>query len=297
MQPRSELRRLFDGRVKAGEARTVIEKDYAVSYVLAGIAAVPELYDIALFKGGTSLRKAYFANYRFSVDLDYTLTKRLPCEQVKSYAVAAVRRAEELLQERGPFGLEVREVPHRDEHEHGQCEFKVDVRFPWMRSANCVLKLELLPSPPEVIVGTPQVRDLLHVGFDERLEAKIRCYELREIVAEKLRGFLQTGRRFDELAAGKRTFVLARSRDLFDLAQLYRQTTYPIDWASVRKFLEPKAKAYGLAFAGLDDFLDSRVLDGMRRNWDGQLADFVSPLQAFDECLATHEELLGKVFS
>ena len=288
---------MFDVRGSAGEVRDVLQKDYALSYVLAGIASVPDLYNIALFKGGTSLRKAYFEKYRFSVDLDYTLTKRLPCDQIKAYIVAAARRAQDLLQERGDFALEVRDVPHRDEHEHGQCEFKIAVRFPWMRAVTtCVLKIELLPSPPEVIVGTPQERDLLHSGFNEELSAKMLCYELREIVAEKLRGFLQTRRRFDEMAAGKRTFTRSRPRDLFDLAQLYQQTTYSIDWASVRGFLEPKANAYGITIDGPEDFLDSRVLDDMNRNWNGQLEDFIRPLPTFEECLAVHKELLGKVF-
>lgn len=296
MQPRSELRRIFDGRAKAGEARNVLEKDYALSYVLAGIAAVPDLYNIALFKGGTSLRKAYFGNCRFSVDLDYTLTKRLPCEEVKTLIVAAAQRTEELLQQRGDFGVEVRDVRQLEDHEHGQCAFKIDVRFPWMRAASCALKIELLPSPPEVIVGTPQERDLLHVGFDDRVQAKMRCYELREVIAEKLRGFLQTARRFDEKDAGKRDWVRARPRDLFDLALLYQQTTYAIDWPSVRGFLEPKATAYGLTIKGPEDFLESRVLDGMNRSWKGELEDFIRPLPTFEECLAIHKELLGKVF-
>ncbi len=298
MQVRSDLRRIIDTRVKRGELRDALQKDYALSYVLAGIALVPDLYDIALFKGGTSLRKAYFEDYRFSVDLDYTLTKRLPCDQVKAYIVAAAQRAQELLQERGDFAVEAREVAHREGHEHGQCDFKIAVRFPWMRGmTNCVLKIELLPAPPEVIVGTPQDRDLLHVGFDEDLKAKTRCYELREIVAEKLRGFVQTRRRFDQMAAGERTFARSRPRDLFDLSRLLQQTRYAIDWKSVRGFVEPKAAAYGITVKGPDDFLDRRVLDDMNRNWTGQLEDFIRPLPTFDECLASHRELLGKVFA
>ena len=35
----------------------VIEKDYALSYVLAGIALQPELSNSLVFKGGTALKK------------------------------------------------------------------------------------------------------------------------------------------------------------------------------------------------------------------------------------------------
>jgi len=48
----------------------VVEKDYALSYVLAGIASQPALADTLVFKGGTALKKLVFGDYRFSEDLD-----------------------------------------------------------------------------------------------------------------------------------------------------------------------------------------------------------------------------------
>jgi hypothetical protein len=47
-------------------------RDHALSYLLAGIAAVPELAQGVVFKGGTALRKCYFAGYRYSEDLDFS---------------------------------------------------------------------------------------------------------------------------------------------------------------------------------------------------------------------------------
>ena len=44
-------------------------RDHALSYVLAGIAGVAPLVWHAVFKGGTALRKCYFAGYRYSEDL------------------------------------------------------------------------------------------------------------------------------------------------------------------------------------------------------------------------------------
>lgn len=51
----------------------VIEKDYVLGWLLAGIAADPELSDCWIFKGGTCLRKCYYETYRFSEDLDFTV--------------------------------------------------------------------------------------------------------------------------------------------------------------------------------------------------------------------------------
>ena len=52
---------------------TQIEKDYVLSWLLLGIAKNPILSVILVFKGGTVLKKAYFPEYRFSEDLDFTL--------------------------------------------------------------------------------------------------------------------------------------------------------------------------------------------------------------------------------
>jgi predicted nucleotidyltransferase component of viral defense system len=51
----------------------VVEKDYVLGWVLAGIANHAELHDSWVFKGGTCLKKCYFETYRFSEDLDFSL--------------------------------------------------------------------------------------------------------------------------------------------------------------------------------------------------------------------------------
>lgn len=50
----------------------VIEKDWALGWVLAGIAAHPQL-STWIFQGGTCLRRSYYETYRFSEDLDFTV--------------------------------------------------------------------------------------------------------------------------------------------------------------------------------------------------------------------------------
>jgi predicted nucleotidyltransferase component of viral defense system len=51
----------------------VVEKDYVLGWMLAGIYANPELRESWVFKGGTCLKKCFFETYRFSEDLDFTL--------------------------------------------------------------------------------------------------------------------------------------------------------------------------------------------------------------------------------
>jgi predicted nucleotidyltransferase component of viral defense system len=51
----------------------VVEKDYVLGWILAGINAHEELAESWVFKGGTCLKKCYFETYRFSEDLDFSL--------------------------------------------------------------------------------------------------------------------------------------------------------------------------------------------------------------------------------
>ena len=50
----------------------VVEKDYVLGWLLAGLAELP-LREHWIFKGGTSIKKCYFETYRFSEDLDFSL--------------------------------------------------------------------------------------------------------------------------------------------------------------------------------------------------------------------------------
>jgi predicted nucleotidyltransferase component of viral defense system len=50
----------------------VLERDYCLAWLLAGIAE-SEIRAILGFKGGTALKRCYFGDYRFSEDLDFNL--------------------------------------------------------------------------------------------------------------------------------------------------------------------------------------------------------------------------------
>jgi len=51
----------------------VVEKDYALGWLLAGISQSKELGTNWVFKRGTCLKKCFFETFRFSEDLDFTL--------------------------------------------------------------------------------------------------------------------------------------------------------------------------------------------------------------------------------
>src|SRR6202047_186264 len=53
----------------------IVEKDYALGWLLDGIFTHERLAPAWLFKGGTCLKKCFFETYRFSEDLDFTVTE------------------------------------------------------------------------------------------------------------------------------------------------------------------------------------------------------------------------------
>ena len=66
-------RELADLRAEWQLSQDVIEKDYLLGWLLAGIANHEVLRRTWIFKGGTCLRKCYYETYRFSEDLDFTI--------------------------------------------------------------------------------------------------------------------------------------------------------------------------------------------------------------------------------
>jgi predicted nucleotidyltransferase component of viral defense system len=52
----------------------IVEKDYVLGWLLIGLSAHPRIQTQWIFKGGTCLKKCYLETFRFSEDLDFTLT-------------------------------------------------------------------------------------------------------------------------------------------------------------------------------------------------------------------------------
>ena len=71
-------RELFDLRAEWSLDVGVIEKDYVLGWLLAGIANHRDLAGTWVFKGGTCLLKCFYETYRFSEDLDFTVVEGGP---------------------------------------------------------------------------------------------------------------------------------------------------------------------------------------------------------------------------
>jgi len=97
--------RIREAAASTGIGEQVIEKDYALSYIVAGIAAQPELSRSMIFKGGTALKKLFFGDYRFSEDLDFSTVDSPWGDDLDMAVRRAVAHSGSLLSEHGAFFL------------------------------------------------------------------------------------------------------------------------------------------------------------------------------------------------
>lgn len=192
---------LISNRLAEGGGRripeAVIERDYCLSWFLVGFSRSP-LPGVLVFKGGTALKKCYFPDYRFSEDLDFTLTTEMPRDEIREaldVAFTHTRRAS---------AVEIR-FDREDRHGHeNSYTFYLAYEGPLPRQRSNSVKVDI--TLHERLVYELEERPVLR-GYDEYDDlpddALIRAYSLNEIAAEKVVALLDRARN--------------EPRDLYDL--------------------------------------------------------------------------------
>lgn len=279
-------RRIQEAAQASGVNQLVVERDYAQSYVLLGIARQALLRDTLVFKGGTALKKIYFDNYRFSEDLDFS-TMGTPTGPALEQAIrAAVDAAQAAAGAFAPITMSVERYEERDPHPGGQEAFVVRVQFPWQRQPMVPVKIEVTHDEP-VLLSAP-ARPVLH-AYDETLEAAIRTYCLEEVCAEKLRSMRQT-----QAKLTARGWARPRARDFFDLWHLLRLDAGRVDWTLVASVLPSKCAHRQVKLASIADIFEPTLLDAVRSSWDRSLGPFVPELPDVDLVFAETKERLER---
>ncbi|MBI4735614.1 MAG: nucleotidyl transferase AbiEii/AbiGii toxin family protein [candidate division NC10 bacterium] len=163
--------RFQEARKRLGLPWEVLERDYLLSWVLAGITRVDSLRDTLVFKGGTALRKCYFGDYRFSEDLDCTAVGSVPTGAAMESAVQeACARAVKLLDPYIPVKIGCERHVERDAHPGGQEAFDIRARFPWHRRPQTNVMVEI--AVDERLLKPSVRRSVLYSDFPTFLRAK-----------------------------------------------------------------------------------------------------------------------------
>ena len=267
--------RLLEARQQLGLQSYVIERDYLLSWVLAGISEVPDLGGTLVFKGGTALKKCYFGGYRFSEDLDFSALEGVPqgdaMERLVGQACDAAKR---LLDEYAPVDFSCERYTERDPHPGGQEAFTIRARLPGHARMDTAVKVEITVDEP--ILWPVEHRTVIH-EYGEPLAARLQVYSLEEVVAEKLRAILQ---QLNRLESGR--WIRTRARDYYDLWRVLGAYQANMDPNYFNSRLHVKCAMRGVHFEGQEDFFHDRMLADVGRGWEHSLGPLVPQLPSFE---------------
>lgn len=271
--------RLQEARKRLGVPWEVLERDYLLSWVLAGLGEVEPLRATLVFRGGTALKKCYFGDYRFSEDLDFSGLEGVPTGDAMERAVReACDVASKLLDEYAPVEITWERYTEREPHPGGQEAFTIRGRMPWQKLPQTRVMIET--AVDENVLKPAPKRRIIH-EYGEPLGAEVRVYSLEEVVAEKLRAILQHVETLE-----KRGWSRSRARDYYDLWRVLGAYKDRMDLTDFGSFLREKCAVRDVAFKGPDDFFQDRMLAYVEKTWDQWLGPLVPGLPSFETVIS-----------
>lgn len=245
----------------------VVEKDYVLGWILAGIGVHEQLAESWVFKGGTCLKKCYFETYRFSEDLDFTLQDENHLDEeflrpIFEEVVEWVSGQSGLDIPAGQVEFDIYENPRG----RPSCRGKIAYRGPVSPASGGWPKLKLDLTADEKL-ALPAVRREVFHPYTDRPEGGIwvNCYAYEEAFGEKVR------------ALGERT----RPRDLYDVVNLYRHLDSRPAAAVLRDVLQQKCEYKGIAVPALASLLPHR--EALEAMWSDMLAHQLPVLPPFHD--------------
>lgn len=258
----------LDFAADLGLTPQVVEKDYVLGWLLAGIGQHPEIGRLWLFKGGTCLKKCFFETYRFSEDLDFTVPDAAHLDE--TFLTRVFAEIAGWLYEQA--GIEIPADTHRFElyrNPRGMISVqgRVGYRGPLGRVGS-VPRIKLDLSNDERVVLKADHRDVHHPYSDRPADGiRVQTYRFEEVFAEKARALTER----------------LRPRDLYDVVHLYRRQDLEPDLSIVVDVLRQKCEFKGIPLPTKDSLNAHPELAALRADWATMLAHQLPTLPPFEE--------------
>ncbi len=255
----------------------VIEKDYVLGWLLAGIANHAELNRTWIFKGGTCLRKCYYETYRFSEDLDFTIVDGGPEEPdalmpIFGEIAAWIREGSglELVLDDKSF--------QRKRNKRGNPTTQGRIAYRGPNSNPTMPKVKLDLTSDEVLVDRPAFRRVGHPYSDQLPVDEVFCYSIAELFGEKLRALAER----------------CRPRDLYDVVHMHRHPDLIGLGRSVRSALERKCDHAGIDVPTVEIIRSSPFRAEIESEWENMLAhQLPQPLVPFEGFWASLDDVFS----
>jgi len=249
-----------------GLRTNVIEKDYVLGWVLAGIFKHTEIGSNWVFKGGTCLKKCYFETYRFSEDLDFTLTDPKHLDQ--DFLIKCFEDISEWIYDAA--GIEIpKDLIRFDVYKNNRGGMSAQGRIGYsgpMQPRGDLPRIKLDLTTDEVLVLDPAVREVHHPFSDLPEDGiQIRCYCFEEVFAEKIRALAER----------------ERPRDLYDVVHLYRHDELKPDQPLILDALQKKCKFKEMPVPTMETFRNRPEREELEAEWKNMLAHQLPTLPPF----------------
>ena len=233
-----------------------IEKDYILSWILKGVSEHEKLSKIIVFKGETVLKKIYFADYRFSEDLDFTLLDNtIRNEQIFEW----FKETFEYVKEEANIPLEIIDD---NEHEDSGINFYISYVGPLGGFGNNK-KVKVDISRSEKLEFEPVIKQAI-IEYSDEEEYKLLCYPLEELLVEKLRCVMQR----------------MQPRDYYDIWYLLEVHGMDIDFYTSE--FKNKCECKELDPADFYKKLEQK-LPQYKARWQKSMSDQIKDLPDFDQ--------------
>jgi len=262
-------------------ANTVVEKDYALGWLLWGINQHPIAGKEWVFKGGTCLKKCYFETYRFSEDLDFSF---IGTEQPTVADLTKIMNdiSDLVLNEAGlefpknSIQFEIFENPRGSLSIQGGIKYRGPVR-PQVGLAHMQrIKIDLTLDEPLVL---PAVSKQVEHPYSDKPQSNIEilAYDYEEVFAEKIRALAQR----------------LRPRDLYDVVHLYRRNDLNQDRQKIYSTLEDKCRLRGISVPTHDLLETHENRKFLESEWENQLKHQIPILPDFESFLRELPNILS----
>lgn len=268
MIPQRNLSLLSNRLAKSGGRRipeAVLERDYCLAWLLVALAQ-ERLGESLAFKGGTAIKRCYIGDYRFSEDLDFTLTHEATFEDIRQDLDPVFARI------RSASGIVFR-FAREDRHGHSNSHtFYLGYEGPLpATSAGKEVKVDI--TIREKIIFPIEKRPVLR-GYKEYDDlpdgAKPRVYSMDEIAAEKAVALLDRARN--------------EPRDLYDLWYLTKEAH--VDLGHLKRPIEEKLAFRGKKLEEVRGELRAKEAR-LKKLWETHLSAQMASLPKFDEVYRT----------
>ena len=260
MISKSELQRLAN-REKV--ALGVLEKDYVLTEVLKALSLVISLSDLLVFKGGTALRKVYFADWRYSEDLDFTVKHDMKEDELRQSLDEWYSQVEQKSQIR----LTTKMLHKPNGYARIRAQFTGPLAYPGMIFMDLSFDEPLCLDPErKQIISKPSLSE----------GQEVLVYPLEELLAEKIRSLLERG----------------KSRDYYDVWRLLKEKPSVLDFKLLGNVLVKKLMHKQLTFISIDDFLpkDTNVL---KQYWASELEQQIKQLPSLEAVIEELQDMLN----